>query len=71
MPSPLERPFVKKPFSYIKVAEIPSILGSEKNSIFPFSKFKKLLIFFKKSVISFLSKAFDKDITLDANVLFY
>jgi len=35
-PSPLESPFIKIPFLYVKEAEIPSIFGSEKtqNQIF-------------------------------------
>ena len=39
-PSPLESPFTNIPFSYISVAEIPSILGSANNSIILLLLFK-------------------------------
>ena len=39
---------------------MPSILGSEKNSKFSFN-IKKIIYFFKKSSISFLSNALDNE----------
>ena len=59
-PSPLDNPYTNFPSSYLIDAEMPSIFGSEESSISLF-KFKKFFIFFSKSNISFLSKAFDKD----------
>ena len=45
----------------MRVADIPSIFGSTKNSKILLSRFKKLLIFFTKSFMSSILKALDKE----------
>ena len=40
IPSPLDNPFTKIPFSYVKAAEIPSIFNSDEKLKFSFLTFK-------------------------------
>ena len=66
LPSPRDRPRTKVPSIYFNEAEIPSIFGSaEKNIFAEFFIFKKLLIFFMKSIILFLDKRYLLDRTKD------